>query len=226
MEKMKSFDYYEFAGILAPGSVTLLAMFLLFPDTQSSFLIQDVTIGGLGLFVILAYVAGHITQAVANVFEEPGWRMLGGWPTDWVRTKKRRLLSDVQIQALQEQLPAKLGINDPINLEQVPGREWAAIVRQINAAVENQSSSTRVGVFNANYGLHRGLAFALMIAAIVTSFSGASQWPIAVMTLVGSLLTFYRTYRFGRYYARELFIQFLDLPLTMEERRQKAMDEG
>jgi hypothetical protein len=138
---MKSFDYYEFAGIVAPGSVTLLAMFLLFPDTQSSLLIHDVSIGDLGLFVILAYVAGHITHAVANVFEEPGWRVVGGWPTDWVRTRNRRLLSDIQIQALEEQLPAKLGINAPIRIEQLAGREWAAYSPEKTPKAENAQSS-------------------------------------------------------------------------------------
>jgi uncharacterized membrane protein len=67
----------------------------------------------------------------------------------------------------------------------------------------------RIDTFNGNYGLNRGLASATAILAVVSATQ--SSWWIALALLAISGVFLYRAYRFGVYYARELFMQFLVL---------------
>ena len=55
---MKAFDFYEFTGVLVPGAITIVAVLLLFPQSCTTFFPPDLTVGDLGLFVVLAYAGG------------------------------------------------------------------------------------------------------------------------------------------------------------------------
>ncbi len=67
---MRPFDFYEFAGVIAPGAVVLYVLWLILPDVAPFLTTRELSIGSLGLFVILAYVAGHLVQAVGNGLEK------------------------------------------------------------------------------------------------------------------------------------------------------------
>lgn len=211
---MKTFDFYEFTGILVPGSITIVAILLLFPQLRTTFFPPDLTVGDLGLFVVLAYAAGHITRAVGNGVEWLLWRILGGMPTDWVRTRTHPLLAEEQIHALPAKLSSGLNIHiATIDATHPSSRAWYSITRQIYASIAAQSRNNRVDTFNGNYGLNRGIASALLIGLIILLFvHGLIYWQFVLLLLVSAGVALYRMYRFGVRYARELFVQFLQLP--------------
>src|SRR5258708_7486010 len=98
---MKTFDFYEFTGILVPGALMLVGILLVYPQVNIVFP-SALTVGDLGLFVVIAYAAGHVVQAIGNGVEQVLWLALGGRPTDWVRTGVHPLLADEQLQILKK----------------------------------------------------------------------------------------------------------------------------
>jgi len=47
-----------------------------------------------------------------------------------------------------------------------------------------------------------------------------SLWIFALLPFVGSMLALYRMDRFAQHYAREIFIQFLELPNKDEKKEE------
>lgn len=208
---MKDFDFYQIAGVIAPGMVVIAGVvFLFFPEEQKAVLsISNVSIGGLGVGLLIAYVVGQLLQAIGNGFEEFWWWIRGGWPTDWVRTGKHKPMQPDQLMIIQEKLRVILK-NDHFNVESLTRKEWRSVTSQIYSKVENANVNRRVDIFNANYGLSRGLVattFVLMFGQVL-----CCGWTIAIwLFLLGLLiLSIYRMDRAGRTYARELFSKFLD----------------
>jgi len=212
MDKIKTFDFYEFTGIIAPGAITLVGIILLFPEFKIIGISQSMTIGNLGIFIIFAYAAGHLTQAIGNAIEWLWWKAWGGMPSYWIFNKKASLLSDTQIKTLEEILPSKLSLKSTTDLNQPTEKDWYAITRQIYAAVSAHSRSARVDTFNGNYGLNRGIASALLLVSILTIIQNPFFWKISLMIFGGTWIALYRMHRFAKHYARELFVQFLQLP--------------
>lgn len=205
---MKTFDFYEFAGVLCPGVVVLFTAALIVPAFAPILRDQSVSVGDLGLFVVLSYVAGHLLQAFGNLVEEGVWALLGGMPSDWVRTRKRVLLADQQIADLESKLKDRVG--KP--LASLSRDEWYALTRSVYAAVAAAGGSARIDTFNGSYGLFRGLAAAFLFSAMMMLATLTFNGSAFVIILSCALLAIYRMWRFGVHYARELFIQFLRLP--------------
>ena len=78
----RGFDFYEYAGILAPGAVVLTGVYLVYSGGFGVGALKDMGVGGLGVVTVIAYVAGHLIQAVGNGVEWVWWKVWGGWPTD------------------------------------------------------------------------------------------------------------------------------------------------
>ena len=62
------------AGIIIPGAVLIMALVWLFPESRALFSKEGVTLGELGLFVIIAYAAGQLVQAIGNYLEWIWWK--------------------------------------------------------------------------------------------------------------------------------------------------------
>lgn len=207
---MKQFDFYEFTGILVPGVAALGGIMFLYADLQIAASIKDFNLGGLGVFVMLAYVLGHLVQAIGNGLEWLWWKIWGGMPSDWVRTHPHRLLADLQVSALQDAIGRRLGMGD-VSIRDTTAKNWYAITRQIYADIAGAGRAARVDTFNGNYGLNRGIAAALLVVAAAVLLNGSRSLELAVAVLGAFSLALYRMHRFGRHYARELFVQFLQL---------------
>jgi hypothetical protein len=218
---MRQLDFYEFTGILLPGAIVMTALVLLFPGWGFPTLVKDVSVGGLGIFIVLAYAVGHIVQAIGNVIEAAWWKCWGGMPTSWLRTKPARLLAPQQISLLEERLCKQPGLSN-LNIALTSAGDWHAITRQIYAAVAGAGRASRVDTFNGNYGLNRGLAAGLLAALALMPTQVAVDWRIVVCVLIGTGLALYRMHRFARHYARELFVQFLQLP-ERENDKEKSL---
>jgi hypothetical protein len=193
-------DRYSRIGIGVRAAV-------LFPALQTVLTREGVSLGDLGIFVLLSYAAGHLIAAIGNLGESLFWGVLGGMPTDWITKTSTTLLSSSQIDLLEKKLQARLGMT-----ERIRGLDltvWKPISRQIYADVAKNGKPERIETFNGMYGLNRGLAAATFALACVGAVQG--KWPIALALLALAAVYNYRAYRFGVYYGRELYLQFLVL---------------
>lgn len=134
-------------------------------------------------------------------------------PSDWVTHEKTSLLSASQVEALAAKARTRLGTA----IETIPGTSrkiWYPTSRQIYADVAKNGKPDRIDTFNGNYGLSRGLAAAMFAIAIVSFAHGQIGLGFGFLFVGGVYV--YRAYRFARYYARELYVQFLvlDAPKT------------
>lgn len=211
---MDKFSYYDILGVIAPGTVFLAGLLLLFGDLKSARLLEGVSVGGLGIFALLAYAGGQMVQAVGNALENAYWWFWDGMPSDWVRTGRHEHLplSDPQVEQLTEVCTSKLRLSIDSSLQDLSSDEWDGITSQIYAAVEAEDRDQRISAFNSNYGFHRGLTVAVLLLA-VTAFINGWVW-IGLAAVGAASITLYRMHRFARHYARELFVQALQLSDT------------
>lgn len=209
---MRQFDFYEFVGVIVPGTAVLIGTALCIPAVKEFVFANDLSIGEAALSLIVAYGLGQLTAAVGNLIETLWWKAWGGMPTDWPRSGAHRLLAAAQVSRIQAAVAALLG-HDGVPAEgRVPADEWHGIVRQIYARLLGAGKAARVDIFNGNYGLNRGLAAALLtILILVLTTKGWLAWPALLLVLLGVCAALYRMHRFARHYARELYVQFLTL---------------
>jgi hypothetical protein len=200
--------FYEQVGIVIPGSVFLFGLLLFFPVLQTVLTKDGVSVGELGIFVLLSYAAGHLIAAIGNAAESFLWGLVGGMPSDWVTRTQTSLLSGPQIDLLEKKVRTRLGITVG-KIRGLDPKIWWPISRQIYADVAKNGKAERIDTFNGNYGLNRGLAAASFALACIAA--SQMKWSIALGLLVLTAVYDYRAYRFGVHYARELYLQFLVL---------------
>lgn len=205
---MNKMTFYEQVGIVIPGSVFMFGLLLYLPALQPMIGKDGVSVGELGLFVLLAYAAGHLIAAIGNAVECVSWRLLSGMPSDWVVAEKPSLLSLQQLDQLRLKVGSRLNINLP-TLQGMDHKVWWPISRQVYADVAKNGKPDRIDTFNGNYGLNRGLASACLALAVVAAFH--MQWLVVLGLVAAASVYGYRAYRFGVHYARELYLQFLVL---------------
>lgn len=215
MKADKNFDFYEFAGIVMPGAILIFGLAQAETLIAQTVPLKDMSLGSLGVFLILSYAAGHLVQTLGG-FLETAWWYWYGMPSDWIRSNKLKLIHDSQRTAIISQLQTKLGLSVPADLSAIGRKEWYGITRQIYAAVAAQSRASRVDIFNGNYGLNRGLCVSLVFVAIVAIFKVPTNWSAIGLLGFGAVLAALRMHRFGKHYARELLVQFLQLPMPMQ----------
>ncbi len=200
---------YEFLGVMVPGVVLTYGLSLLFPELGIIKAADKVSFGDLGLLLVLAFVVGQLVQAGGNVVEAIWWAV-GGWPSDWIRSKRRHLLAAKQYPLVQEKLKSVLKIEG--DLKKISAGDWHAITRQVYASVANAGRTSRIDLFNGNYGMFRGVAAAVVILIAVGLISQKiTDWRVYGGLGFMLILALARMHRFGVYYSRELFIQFIQL---------------
>ena len=106
---MKNLSFYEQAGIVVPGSVLLFGLLLIYPDLSHIFAKDGITVGGLGIFVLLSYAAGHLVAALGNILEAILWWPFGGMPSNWMVDQKRSFLTSEQTALLEFSSSQPLG---------------------------------------------------------------------------------------------------------------------
>ena len=218
------FDFYAVMGVTVPGATLLFGASLFIPELGALFTSKDFGVGNLGLFIVIAYVGGQAMQAVGNMVEWLWWLPWRGNPTDWVRAQERRwqvlkrlgwkdYLADHQVRLIETRLHATLGLPSPCALSSWSKHAWYGLTRQIHAAISAQGSIDRIEKFNAIYGLNRGMAAAFIGLVVALLIKDLGLWAWAICCGVLAVLFLARMHRFGITYARELFVQFLQLPI-------------
>jgi hypothetical protein len=172
---------------------------------------DGISIGGLGIFVIISYAAGHLLAALGNGIETLHWRCSGGMPSNWIVGPSPRLLSSGQIGKVEALVASRLGIS-VAPLAEVGASGWVPVFRQIYSDVSRHGKPDRGDTFNGIYGLNRGLSAAALALAVAVVILAPSQWIVSLGLLGISSIYLYRMHRFGIHYAREVYNQFLLLP--------------
>jgi hypothetical protein len=140
---------------------------------------DGITVGQLGIYVLLSYAAGNLVAALGNVGEGLLWRLAGGMPTDWVTKPEATLISPQQRDLVEKKLRSRLGIE----VESIRGLDpkvWWPISRQLYSDVARHGKPDRIDTFNGNYGMNRGLASACFILACIAA-TRQSWWPCALL---------------------------------------------
>lgn len=208
---MRDFDFYEFACILTPGAITVAGIALVYRQTTVIGAIDSFSAGDFGLFLVVSYAAGHVIQAVGNMVEYLFWRACGGWPTDWIRSGKRFLISE-RLDSVVKRSFDSLRETENDHESQMTEVDWKAEVQLIRSSLMEAGRAGRLSALNGNYGINRGLASALFVLLICVVFTyGFRQWQAELGLLAGFCLVLYRMHRFGTNYARELYTQYLSL---------------
>ena len=200
--------FYEQVGIVIPGSMLMFGLVLYYPELKLLTTKDSMSVGELGLFVLISYAAGHLIAAIANALEGLFWNILGGMPSDWVTRDPPSLLSAEQVENLRVKVGTRLNVTIA-KIADLDRKKWWPVSRQIYADVAKNGKPDRIDTFNGTYGLNRGLASACLVLAVVAL--AHADWLIAVGLLVAAVIYSYRAYRFGVHYARELYLQFLVL---------------
>lgn len=218
-EEMKQFDLYEFAGVLAPGTTFLVVISVIFPEIGELIQKQDITLGSLGLIVILSYVGGHIVQGVGDLLEKFYWYWWGGKPTDWVRTcRKEKIISLGQFNRLEKCLSDILQSEQVSSIGDLSRDSWQTITQEVYGLVKLKGMDSRAYIFNSNYSLMRGISAAVLLAiAMIWLRDGIIYNKYICILFCGLVISFYRMHRFGIHYARELFTSYLSLSQFPEQ---------
>jgi|GEM_PF-2842215 len=201
------FNPFEFKSIIIPGGYVLSFLLITHPSIES--FIATITFGGFSLFVFLSFIIGQLINSLSYFQEKLFWYFFGGMPTDWLlrenRQKKRwaKILTETQLLKLDELIQKKL----IIDLNNVHTNDYRAVVHQLRLNIHNDKLH-RLLDHNTQYCLHRSLSTASALLACYLFFIYA--WTIGIILIICSFLFSYRLYKFGIYYARELFLQFIN----------------
>jgi hypothetical protein len=120
----KSFDAYEVIGVIIPGTVVALLLMMEWPPFRTLASEKGLSIGALGLFVLVAFVLGQLIQAVGNVMEPIIW-FRTGLPTNWVKNANQKLLPPEQRNPLEAAI-AKME-STAQDLSKISQSRWLAI---------------------------------------------------------------------------------------------------
>lgn len=225
---MKKLTFYEQVGVVIPGAVLLFGLLFFIPSLKELLAKDGVSVGQLGIFVLLSYAAGHLIAALGNFGESILWRFAGGMPSVWLVKKETALISNTQRENLPKKIQARLGlaVSEIIGMD---GKQWFPITRQIYADIDRNGKRDRLEAFNGNYGLNRGLAAGCLALACLAFVEGS--WQFGVGLLVFSAVYACRAYRFALHYGRELYVQFLSMsdtpgkPATQKRQTKAPKDQ-
>jgi len=212
---MKQFSLYDILGVLAPGAVLTIGIIALYPDTIKAIPNREFSLGDLGVVVLVSYVMGNLVAALGNLLEIPYWKITGGQHSDLARREESRVISARQISAVERRLQSAAFLKADETISNLSSSEWRGMTRQIYAYLGARKMTQRIDAFNAQYGMNRGIAAGFLALAILTIIhSGFVLWRVQLILLICTALAAYRMQRFSRYYAAELFRQFIVSPET------------
>jgi hypothetical protein len=201
-------SYYDQVGIVIPGALFLAIAALIMPGANALVAPQDISIGKFGIFLLLAYAAGHAVAAVGNILEFVWWSLRGGWPSDWIVYDDDRILNSVQKKQLLEKVNARLDLKVPkiVGLE---AKKWRKDFGRLYGSAL-ATNPGKIEVLNGNYGLNRGLASAAFALTIMSATIQPDQWQATAALGAGTLIYGFRAQLFGIGFAKEVYNCFLN----------------
>jgi hypothetical protein len=123
-DPVRYFDAYEIIGVITPGVVVALLLTMEWPSFRTMLGEKGLSIGDFGLFILVAFVLGHLIQAVGNVLEPIIWFPFG-LPTNWVRGTNQNLVTPEQRKALEKAVAEMEGTAQDIS--KITRHQWLAV---------------------------------------------------------------------------------------------------
>src|SRR4051812_27127021 len=108
----KEFSFYEFVGLLIPGTILLFFVNLISKHYYNSEVFDFGKVGETAIFLILCYSIGHVIQAMGNIYESIVWFVFKGMPSKWLTEKnsfKTNLFKEPLNQKIVDKSVAKYG---------------------------------------------------------------------------------------------------------------------
>jgi hypothetical protein len=214
---MKDFSFYDQMGNLIPGSVLLMGLLVMFPHFKDGFSSHDISVGALGLFLIVAYVLGHLLSFGTWIVETIMWWPFGGKPSSWIagksdawlfKDKKGWLLKPDVVDEVQGKLKARLGLD--VSIKDAEQKDWQRYFGAIYSDAFANQQGDRITVFNAMYNMSGGIAIALIILAVLCGWRGIADWPWGLAAAAAVFIG--RMASFGLHFAKEVYYVFIRLP--------------
>lgn len=211
------FDQYEYIALIVPGTVVLLWAAVAWRRTAFLAGLKDVSIGGLGVLVVLAFIAGLGAAFVGGSIEKGIQHTIGN-ATDRIVQGREEPFDPQGVALINDRMKKLLGRKDGLPQPGMSNAQSFALGRQMYAAVAAAGHAQRLDLFNRRYGLAFGLMGAFVICAALT-WAGAGVArklrPAACAAFVAAAaLMFFQMQSFGWSYALELFVQFMKLPIS------------
>lgn len=208
METGKYFDPYEVIGLITPGTVAALLLTTEAPAFRALLGKDGLSVGDFGLFILVAFVLGHLVQAVGNVLEYLVWPF-GNLPSFWVRATDQKLLTREQRAELERKIQAMEGTSEGI--ASFDADSWRAVTTRAFARIRGAGQSFRIDNSNRTYGLCRGLVAAFVIALGWYAYSNWADRERLGLIAIMLIAAIWRMRRAGVHYARGLWLEFIDL---------------
>ena len=205
----KTFDAYEVIGIITPGAVVALMLTVEWPGFRALLGDKGFSAGDFGLFVLVAFVLGHLTQALGDIIQPVVW-LPNGLPTNWLRRNRQELIEPKQHVAFLKAVKAmEEGADD---LSKLDRKKWYAITSRAAGRLRAAGRSGRIDIANRTYGLSRGLTAAFLGCLVWYGLMHRDEPVRIVLLAVGLLAAVWRMRVAGMNYARALALDFIDLP--------------
>lgn len=214
---MKPFNLYDILGVLAPGAVVTVGVMALFPEAAAILNNKDISLGDLGLVVLVSYVTGNLVAALGDILEGPYFAVFGGLPTQRVKKNGGSVIPKREFTSVETKLREVGLLNGEEAIAKLTGGEWHAVTRQMHTYLDARGRTGRIEMFNAQYGMNRGIAagFCALIVLLLVQ-QGWAHWQLMLILFGCVVLAVIRMHRFGVYYAKELFRQFLTAPAAIK----------
>lgn len=207
----------EFASVVMPGAVLLLALSALFAPHSWIEEGSYNSAGGIAAAIAIAFALGHLLQGVAQSLVEPLWRRLQrGGPMAWAARRfdgaadRRRFLTAAQLEQLIQQYPAKLGVAFPAPEEAGDAYILDCAVAHAEAYLESAKLADALADFHTDIKLNRGLLTAFLLVAIASLPAVRGDlWLILPGAAIAASATYSRLDQLHRKYVQSLLLLFL-----------------
>jgi hypothetical protein len=228
-----TFDLFAYLGYIIPGATLLLALIFIFPGLRPHLGIENIDLGKLGIFVIVAFIIGQLLSTISTYVISIPLRWSG------YEQQTNRAICSLQIvdqRAIKDIISSKLGIDDQEMAATCKPGEWnkkralvARIVWHVHQLETNKRE--RVALFEQYYYLNLNLAAAFTVILMIYLLAGRIHhkpsawighvpvkvpkgrpyWLLAVMLLAAVVLLVHHVTYFDRLYARELVQVFIHI---------------
>jgi hypothetical protein len=196
----KEFSFYEFVGILVPATILLFSWHLIYEHVYQKQIIDFSNLGETLVFITICYGVGHLLHSLGNLMEKGIWFIFRGFPTKWL-SEKNIFGKNLFNNSLNKKIIKKV--------KQKFGKEVGNHGNLVYNFIFLKSKTERVDIFNANYCLFRGLSISFILIMSICVYY--HYWETTLLLSVPLILSLIRMFRFGKYYAKEIYITFYNL---------------
>ncbi|MCH8490762.1 MAG: hypothetical protein LAT81_12645 [Oceanicaulis sp.] len=202
-----TFDPYEFIAVIIPGALPTFAMSLLVPEIATVLSSNGLELGEFGVFLIIAFVVGHVVQSLGNLIEAAEGR-LGVGKRDLPFLKNPPVSAD-QWARFERCFSMMIG-NENFSISR---DSYSSVINQVYSRLHAEQRTQRIDAFNRTYGLCRGMvAGSIATVVLIILLGGAETHHYAAVVLLFLTIPLYiRMRRFSRLYLSEVVNQCLAL---------------